>query len=315
MQQLTAGIPRKQGHYRCHCRYRHQRTILVLALLLLATSLVAQTPDRGRGESPRPAPRQIHLVRIDLNLDGIPDTVLGYSDTKMRVVPTGIGWGRDPNNLALESMTVTPIIYPEWEGLGISLAAGRFTTDGSDGIILHIWGRDRKGGGDTSRGILLPAQRGLELLSKLNLAEHVQERSVVLLDLQPERDYVEPAIRDLSGRTSYRLQKVPYRLPGAGTPPLVDTLAPSHREPHVAVFPNPSAGEATLRIEDLTAGSCRVELVALDGRRMSVQNVESDGSGDLLRKLDLAALPSGSYLVYVTTTTGSIGSCTITITR
>ncbi len=67
------------------------------------------------------------------------------------------------------------------------------------------------------------------------------------------------------------------------------------------IYPNPTSGEVTISLKNADKGTYRLQIVDLFGRNMLTKHITSFG-GSLIEKVGLSDLPSGIYLVQLSST-------------
>ncbi|HVZ39820.1 MAG TPA: hypothetical protein VHI13_11130 [Candidatus Kapabacteria bacterium] len=283
-----------------HCRSHTNRAVCALLMLLLAGALApraaAQTPGNDA-----PSPDSVHagmmvLYTGNLNFDCEPDTVWGTRDRAFHLLPRVIVWGRsaaregaadtadpclDPIPDSLKR-SFTRITYPDWDGLTGSAAFTRFNGDTLADIFLTLMGRTGTGdqAHDTTRMVLLFGQHGLDTLPTLDIASVgvFQYTPFVAMQMRPEIEVVDPAARDLSGRTSWELMPVDLVIQVPDSSRTVKRGGGS--VPMVHVVPNPASTVADLAATRLETGPTRLQrLIDTLTRRYAPGDRSLSGSG------------------------------------
>jgi hypothetical protein len=321
---------------------RYGCVVIVLLLSLHATTFAAVDSS----EIPHP-PESILFVG-NLNFDCYQDTVAGWVDTKFRYLPRSIRWGRphvryhyDPQTRQIDTLppdsscfgeippsrrvAVTAIRYPEWSGLSGSVAFQRMNADSLDDMILYLWGAagDPERAHDSTRALLIFGQECLDTLEMLDIAalEGFQVSPFIAMEMRKGSELAEPAIRDLSGVTSYLLAPVPLdlaRLHGEGSPASAGeprSMSVSSSPLHVRIYPNPATVAAQLAAESIPAGGYEVDIVSVNGLVVQRQSVSVTVSGRLFETLDLRSMASGYYIVRLHDRAHVLGVYPVIITR
>lgn len=322
-------------------------TVFVLVLLIGTYQAAhAQTP------APDTLRRGLTLLYVGhCNPDCFADTVYGApgiaADGAPTFLPRLILWGQpDPallNNPATHDSiaacmgpvplakrrAATVITYPAWGSLAGSVAFGRYNANDSlADMLLTVWGTVEQQQGssvvlrDTARCLFLFGGV-LDSLDAIDLGAVTATLGDAAPRPTPYAAYVaRPGIelakagaRDLSGRMSYELPSIIL----ADTPPDTSQHNATHEGTPNAlalrVFPNPAATAATITAFAMPAGAYLVEIVGADGAAVLRQDVRLDVSGDLLRTVDVARLPSGYYMARITSNGRLLTARPIIVTR
>ncbi len=254
-------------------------------------------------------PRPVILYTGHLNFDCVQDTVYGLPDAAFRYHPTAIRWGRGDSTCGIAMpldrlVSETVIRYPAWRTLGVSVGFQRMNPDTLDDIVIYLWGsvNDSTGRRDTVRPILIFGQQGLDTLPELDLAaiEAFQIAPFFAMELRVGSELVEPALRDLSGVTSYLLTPVAFEIPTGDTTRQENPGDTAQGPPvRIRIYPNPAGYEAQVEVDSLPPGEYSVEIVGVNGLVYLSQTVSVSMSGTLFGMLDLHAMLTGYYLVRV----------------
>ncbi len=285
-------------------RYPHALYGIVFCMFLF---IALYTVASAQSTTQRPA----ILYTGHLNFDCVQDTVYGLADASFHYRPTSIKWGRSGVDSACGSsmpqdrlVSETVIRYPEWRTLGVSVGFQRMNPDSLDDMVLYLWGsvNDSTRQRDTIRPLLVFGQQGLDTLSELDLAgiDAFQVAPFFAMELRVGSELVEPALRDLSGVTSYLLTPVAFEIPSGDTTRQDDPGDTTQGPPvRIRIYPNPAGYEAQVEVDSLPPGVYYVEIVGVNGLVYLSQTVSVSMSGTLFGMLDLHAMLTGYYLVRV----------------
>lgn len=273
--------------------------------------------------------RGLHVLFIGrCNPDCMPDTILGSPTgflAERGYLPRLVLWGRsssggngcqDATVPAALRRVYTTITYPSLPALRGSASFISLNGDSLLDVVfvlrstITLDGKTR----DSTRLVAVFGQYSMSALATIDLAA-VSSTFIaspfIAMELRKGAQLVAPAVRDLSGRTSYELPKIDYTI----TPP--DTA--SHSLPaHVAtvrVFPNPAATSANVEALAVPAGDYDVDVIATDGAVVVRRQVSLAVDGDLFGTLDVRRLPSGYYVVRLVRDGRSVGTYPVIVTR
>ena len=305
---------------------------LILIALIQIVMSVAPFPHTAAGHPPPgddAGPMRL-LFSGYLNPDRSVDSVFGYADAHFNYLPKLIRWGAadtladDPGNDGASRerpVKETAIAYPSWEGFAGSVAFQRFNRDTLPDIILYMWGKtgDAENRRDTMRAVVIFGQKQLGRVAAVDLGEIgvSQKQPFVAMELRVGSELVDPKARDISGRQSYELLRVDIDVEDADTTgrsaPLAG-MADAAKHQVVRVYPNP-AGTA-VRVEgSVREGLYHVEFIASHGAVARREKIEVDGTGRLMKALDVRRLPSGHYVVRIEQEGRVVGSYPVIIAR
>ncbi|MBS1913723.1 MAG: hypothetical protein JST22_17175 [Bacteroidetes bacterium] len=317
-----------------HNRSHTNRAACALLVLLLAGVLAPRAAAQTPGNDVPPAD-SVHagmmvLYTGNLNFDCHPDTVWGARDGSFHLLPRVIVWGRPAAGAGSDTVdpcldpipdslkrSFTRITYPEWEGLTGSAAFTRFNGDTLTDIFLTLMGRTGVGdqAHDTTRMVLLFGQHGLDTLSTLDIASVgvFQYTPFVAMQMRPEIEVVDPASRDLSGRTSWELMPVDLVIQAPDSSRTVKRGgAPA---PMVRVVPNPASTTADLAATRLETGRYQVQVVGVNGAVAARFDADIAAGQSLLRTLDVSRLASGYYVLRIVRNGSIVGRYPVVVTR
>jgi hypothetical protein len=218
----------------------------------------------------------------------------------------------------------TEIRYPAWHELSGSPSFQQFNGDSLSDIIIHFRGKagDSINRHDTARSLAIFGQNGLDTLAVLDIGtmETFQSEPFFAMDLRLGIDLIDPAVRDLSGITSYELASPSIDVGPADTtappPPVTMTAGVGTESRGVFhIYPNPAGLAAQVEGMDVPPGEYQVEIVAVNGHTYLRQDVVVEGSGNLFKTLDVSLVPSGYYVVRLAKAGKVTGTYPIVITR
>lgn len=305
----------------CH---RHYLTlpVLILVSFILSTSTVLAQVDAGGSDE------DILLGIVHLNFDCYPDTLFGARDSSLRsFIPHTVAWGRsgvrsgeiNPTDTSCGDQIPpylkhhrTSIILPNWLSRSVSMAFEQMNGDTLVDLVFHVRGYEIEQDGKQvlrRTAIALFGQSGLDTATTLDLTAISEFHSTPFfaMELRKGRDFIEPAVRDLSGRTSWVLLAPEIIMPQA--PALqAASVGSATTLQSVKMYPNPAGNTLTLEIAGLARGSYTVELVAANGVRDQHRDITISDKGYLAETLNLERTPSGYYAVRVIRAGGIIGS-------
>jgi hypothetical protein len=263
-----------------------------------------------------------------LNQDDIPDTVRGYRSASLQIVPGMICWGKrlrpdtpGGGDRRPERVMQTRLHLPEWRRLSVSFAMQDLNADTIADIIFYLRGdistdRERR---DTVRTFVIFGQSGLDSLRQIDLrsiGDGFQDRPFFAMDLRKGEglELDNPSVRDPSGRRSYILRPIGHNLRRRDTTsqPIASTKDTAG-DFAVSIFPNPAAISANLELRKVPPGVYRVALVAVNGSTYHRQEITVEESGEVLRTLDVRAVPTGYYVVQLNDHERLIGTYPVVI--
>lgn len=289
-----------------------------LALLCAAATSLAATPLPDSTSESILAVAHLHPGCC------YPDTVWGRPGAEHGWLPTRITWGgydslHTPPCLSgpthRPKLRETTFEYPTWPHLGTAMAAQLLSLgDTLTDLVFYIWGgvSDTTNPHDSTRVAAIFGQAGLDSIATINFAtlSDYQTLPFFAMDLHVGSLFVQPDNRDLSGVTSYILQPV------GGGPPSLHRIQPAATPPwDVRLHPNPAVTSTQIEGTPIPPGEYRVEVIGVDGALRLHEQVTVQESGELFGTLDLAALPSGFYLVRLYNATTLVGSYPIVKTH
>lgn len=256
------------------------RTFLIGPLALLFVTIVSSSQE--------PAPSHWSLP-ADLDHDGHVDTVRGTTDYHARVVPVAIRWGGGGE---------TMLSMPSWGMAGAMVAVLDDT-----GLLISVSGRSPATGADTTACLVLDGPRA-RLSTTLDLGRYDSS----LRPLRIGSELVDPAMRDLSGRFSYRF--VPNAINVRQSSPLM-----SETRIEMRVYPIPAQSMLRISLRHCPAGALVITLHSLHGDLLRrLQPAGSTGS-DVVIEVDISDIPTGPYFVRATSDGVNIAQSTINIIR
>jgi hypothetical protein len=182
-------------------------------------------------------------------------------------------------------------------------------------LTLFLYGQvgDTANPIDTARAFTIFGQNSLDSVGVINLElmGTIQYTPYFAVELLPNQYLVDREPRDPSGDESYRLLPInqPIPKPVEKSPPAMQNAW------SVRLYPNPAVYSTNLEIMSVPPGEYHVEIVASSGIIEHRQELTVGGSGELLRALDLQALPSGYYVVRVFSSERLYGAYPILVTK
>lgn len=315
---------------------RQLKGFLLPVLFMLA---VARGKSQGLpGESPgltAPGARAIIILGVaHLNADCYQDSIVGFLDDEFRPVPHAIVWGRStssgdtsPQDASCSGVQTGPhpqrhhtvIAFPDWQSLSVSLAVERFGGDTLADFVLHMRGYEvEQDGKIVSRRVSVAVfgQQGLDGMDTINSAiiGEFQSAPFFAMQLHRGRDLIEPAARDLSGRTSWiLLAPEPEQPPSPAVHPAA-VAAPGAQYP-VNIYPNPARNTLTVEMPGTNGARYRIELIRTNGVLEQVIDVRPRDDGKIIETLNLEQTPSGYYAVRVLHGVNVIGSWGVVVRK
>lgn len=285
------------------------RSSILLSLLLFAIVVV---PCRAGG-TPDDAPTRRVILHIGhFNSDCYPDTVLGRQ-VGVQFLPVRLLWGQydsaSSNSCSgtgsrsdrRRSLDETTFEYPDWSNLSGAVSFQRLNMDTLDDMMITLWGTYGAGTAarDTGTMFVIFGQKKLARTSTITLGNLQSSRAtpVRAKRLELESDLTDGRVRDLSGVRSYILHKSDFDQDDTTSQGL-EALS-SVADAWVRVYPNPAVYSTVLEARRVPAGEYRVVVAGASGQSEIERSVLVDQSGELFRSLDLAALPSGYYVVQI----------------
>ena len=269
----------------------------------------------------------------NLNTDCLPDTVIGLSYFNVPKLPTHILWGKADSanpgcaDTALggsffDSLKVdtTTISYPSWSGLKGSVSFLKLNSDTLTDVMFIVWGRADTGLAehDTARFIGIMGQRGLDTFNLVDVGaiDSIQTLPFTSLSMARDSHYVNPQVREITGRISYIIGPVDLEVDSSGSGGAKPIAGESpYIGAHVALYPNPASESLTIRTAGLSPGPYEVEIYSSDGTPAFSTSVNVNNSKEWQRELDLRGFPSGSYFVRITGSDGIVGAYSLQIVR
>ena len=319
--------------------------------IALAPSPLHADNDSTEVYDPFKDPGIMHIGYLDP--DCVKDTLYATMDKgSLQWMPRYICWGKlysddgdllcpsgkyDASLKKAERLDTTHIVMPTWGKLSCALSVERFNmNDTLDDLIFWIRGIDSiegQGGEvttrDTSRGLVLFGQSRLSTHKEILLKaiEEFDSGEYYAMELGYGKELINPKKRDLTRKTSWELKRVSKEMKKQEeqeeekseekTEEREKFSRPSvvEHERTTRIWPNPAIYTTSVEIEPLAAGSYSVEVVALNGQQVWSQVVVLQSQGQVFKRIDLRGLPSGHYLLRVSTSDESIGVYPIIIVR
>ncbi len=313
---------------------QHPRSLLpILGLLLGATSAAALGQITPIDHDPQ---TDLVLFIGAINPDCFPDTVLGsVTPDHAGYLPHAIRWGmpnpatqgrpvpgcpdRSPGDSRPRQTTIT---YPDhWDIRGGAVAFQHLNDDSLIDIVLHLRGtlaNDRTDDAsddprEQRRAIALFGQQGLDTIPLIALEElrRFQTHPFVAMELVVGSELTHPAVRDLSGQTSYLLEPIALRINEPEASRLLAASSVAGLEQHaiaIQVVPNPSSTALRVEATGITGGAYRLELVSLSGAVEQRTTITLAPGERLGHTLEVAQVPSGSYVVRIGSEQGTLAS-------
>lgn len=327
------------------CLYRITLAIITMLFLALPCGLSAQSDtshastdsisigvegDSAVGGVDTSFHRSAILAIKHLNFDCFPDTVRGFMNRDYQFLPLSISWGRrdslrdapcnsdsGANSGSAHRVARTIIDYPHWRTIAGSVTIQRFNTDTLSDFLIYLWGTVRSGETviDTARAVTIFGQQGLDTLDVIHLdsIDSFQSEPFFAMEMRVGEQFIEPAIRDISGQVSYILPMIQTKVQSDN--PKRPTIIPTNDGYTVRIYPNPTLQSAQVEASTLPEGEYKVVVVAVNGQVALDQEVTVGTSGELLRTLDLHSLSSGYYIVRIYSQQKILGAYPIVITR
>lgn len=315
-----------------HCA---RRTIAgVLGTITLFFSLVAASFAAPLPDSLVPFQKEVILYIGHFNWDCNEDTLVGVVGDNLQYLPTGIRWGGydtvhtppcppPPGGGGPDyhphhpRYPFTEIEYPAWGSLRGAVAIDSLNEDSLMDLLLFFSGTvgDSAHMRDSSRILAIFGQNGLDTVANIRIDTigTFQSAPFFAMDFQKGIEFTEPALRDYSRDTSWVLNRVSEPVPSSRQQPQVpaDVAHPWQ----VKVFPNPAGSSTQVEGRLIPPGNYVVEVISVNGRTESKQEVTVSETGELFRVLDLKGLASGYYLVRLHAHDKLFGTYPIIITR
>lgn len=273
------------------------------------------------------------------NFDCYRDTIVGRLDGGLHWQPYSIRWGRDPADTATsrgrgdtldacftripDSLKVreTIISYPLWRRFGISLSVQRINGDTLADLLFYLWGavRDTTRARDSVRPVVVFGQHGLDTLDTLSLGgmETFSTVPFIGMELRVGSEISSRRVRDPSRRSSHKVNRISLDVerPDTTDDPRGEPHRTATRTPDVRLYPNPVATLTNLLGRDLPPGPYGVEVIATNGAVVLRYDAIVDDRGFVLRAVDLHRLPSGIYIVRLSSRDRFIGTYPVSVTR
>jgi hypothetical protein len=135
-----------------------------------------------------------------------------------------------------------------------------------------------------------------------------------------QQHLIDPKSRDLSDKVGWELLRLdrevePDEEDTTQVPPGQISTVAGEAGQRSRLYPNPAIYTTTLEIAPLSPGLYSIEIVAVDGRRLGINEIRVEEAGELFEILNLSSLSSGHYIVRVTTASSSIGEYPIVVVR
>ncbi len=314
---------------------------LALPLLFGAVSLSAQ--EESSTYDPFNNPAVMHIGY--LNPDCVQDTVYGLLHRNLQWIPEYICWGNafdsagvslcqeggyDSTITAAEVRDTTRIEAPVWGRYSCALSVDRYNVnDTLDDLIFWIKGIDTVLGSrserlphDTACALVVFGQSGLETRERieLNAIKTFQNGPFYAMHLGVNTELINPKRRDNTRKTSWELKRVNRSVERAEQEDTTETPPPQTAsveawEYEGRVWPNPTIYTTNVEIMPLPAGTYSVEVIAVNGARVWTSELEIAEEGKVFETVDLSGLPSGHYVLRVSTREKSFGVYPIIVVR
>lgn len=259
-----------------------------------------------------------------LNTDGIPDTLMGFVNERHQVLPRLILWGaEEQGHQPSAPATTTPeqratiIHYPVGQCYGSVSIEQYNSNDSLDDILLYLWGREIKGK-DTipyRMSLVIFGQPGLDSIPFIDVGTIalVQERPFRAMQLRPNMELAEPAIREVSGAVSYILPRIILPVIADTTKQPLEEHITDVQGTKVMVYPNPAVVEAYVKAIGVMPQNYSLDLFDAQGRLIFSQSVRADAEGSFLQSLPMATVASGYYLLRLVSPKGMVGAYPILV--
>ena len=309
-------------------------------LLLLGAAFICGSHNAHAQPGNTTVQREVVLGIAHLNFDCYADTISGFK-TPSGYLPKRILWGgprldeqgrldsaclgRTP---AEERVSQTTISYPGSEQVTGSMTFQQINADTLGDLVLHIHSTVVEQGAerDSLRSVVIFGQHGLDALAEIQVGEisRFQMEPFFAMDLVKGSELINPAERDLSGRTSYELEPVDVRLddPDSTPPPGLAPLAGAEYPGAVAgtarvqIYPNPARSAIMIDAAGLQGGTYRIALLSVNGTVELREEARVEPGERLARTLDVRRIASGYYVVRIETGEGeAVATYPIIITR
>lgn len=325
------STPRKDRMYCCRS----------LALLFLASSALLGRPQQVHAQPENTGTqREVVLGIAYLNFDCYADTIQGFR-TQSGYLPKRILWGipQPDENGRLDSaclgrtplsqrVSQTTISYAGSGDATGSMTSQQINADTLGDLVLHIHSRVTEYGieRDSLRSVVIFGQHGLDSLPEIRIGEisRFQMEPFFAMDLVKGSELINPAERDLSGRTSYELEPVDITLedPDSMPPPMLSPLAGADYpgavtgSARVQIYPNPARSAIMIDASGLRAGAYRIMLLSVNGMLELREEGRIEQGENLARTLDVRRVASGYYVVRIERAEGeAIATYPVIITR
>lgn len=263
--------------------------------------------------------KEIVLTITHINFDRYQDTIIGRQWQPLVYMPVSIRWGRKNDTLpeTIDSAHYVPdslkvreslFHYPAWRNMRGNITYDHVNMDTVQDIVFAISGFscDTCAPVSYKRMVLLFGQDYLDTMSVIDLSviDSFQFHPFIAINLQPGKELISPEHRDVSRNTSYVFPRISMNVRDTSADTSGMARAPLGVEEGkymLRVYPNPAVYFTTVEAVTLPSGSYVVEIVNSAGQSFHRQEVDVEQSGELLRRLDLSAIPTGYYLIKVHT--------------
>jgi type IX secretion system substrate protein len=255
------------------------------------------------------------VVLLDIghyNSDSVPDTLLGFTYEKAIPRPAYIFWGEAPVGYGgiHDSLRVkeTKLEYPDWLRMGCSASLDDVDNDDINDIIFITWGElgdSTAGFRDTTSIYTLYGQFALDTLAQINLADIDYEQILPFkaTTFIMGNEIQNGKLRDISFVPSYELI-----YPDAGLPRRPEDYEAPKVDPNVKIYPNPAVFYTNIEITKVIPGSYKIELISLEGILLNMQQIRAENSNDLISRLEIKNVATGSYIIKIARNGKVIGS-------
>lgn len=249
------------------------------------------------------------IIKVDyINDDAVKDTIISTADSTRIFKPRYLVWGKDTvDNGIPDSLKVdyTTLDYPNssYQKLKITSNFERINPDTLLDLIIIYRGvipDSVNGDRDTACAIVIFGKRGLDTIHTITIADidTFQIEPFVAMHMRKDHELKDPLIWDFSYLPIYIVNEIDLDVNDTShiPPPITPTGAISETGPGVRLYPNPAIYYTNMEINGIKPGEYLVQIFNIGANVIHEQELIVETQGDLIKRIDLAGLSTGSYI-------------------
>lgn len=268
------------------------------------------------------------ILRIEyLNDDSIRDTIIATADYNKNFKPKYIVWGKDttdngiPDSLKFDYTTIE-YPYGNFQNLFITSNLNDLNSDTLLDIIIIYRATitdTTLGKRETACALVIFGNRGLDTVQTIIISDidTFQIRPFVAMHMRKDHELKDPLIWNISYLPIYSVPDIDVDVKDTSQipPPITSTMIDQGKGPGLKVYPNPAIYYTNIELSNIMPGEYQVQIIDIKSIVLYEQKMVTDVPGDLIKKIDLTDIPTGSYILRLTSNNVVIGVYRIVIVK